>query len=92
MNPSGAMPTLTQEGILFTVVVDSVCRDCMVSNDGLHALSDLRSIDDADVDMLDLFHAYEARINGVARRLVVARVAGNPLIMSRATFGAPYTA
>lgn len=85
-------PSQTQEGILFTVLVDSVGRDCIVTNDALHALSHLKAADEADADMMDLFHAYESKISGVARRLVGARVPGSPLRMNSATFCAPYTA
>lgn len=74
------------------VFVDSVGHKCVVTRDALHKLSELKSIDDADADMMDLFHAYEAMIGGVARRLVAARVPGNPLVMSPATFCAPRTA
>jgi hypothetical protein len=85
-----AHPLLTQEGVLFTVRVDSVGRDCIVTHDALQALSHLKPTDDAD--MMALFHAYEAKISGIARRLVGANVPGNPLRMNPATFTAPYTA
>lgn len=84
-------PRLTREGVMFTIVVESVARDCVVTRDGLLALSHLPSLDENDDAPLALFHAYEEKISGVARRLVGARVPGNPLLMNRATFSAPHT-
>lgn len=91
MTTSITHPSLTPEGILFTVVVDSVSRKCMVTRGALEALCQLDSIDEVEGGPLRIFQAYEARINGVARRLVGARVSGNPLVVSRATFNAPQT-
>ena len=85
-------PHLTPEGVTFTVHVESVGRNCIVTVDALRKLSELKSADDGDVDMMELFHAYEATISGVARRLVAARVQGNPLVINPATFSAPHTA
>lgn len=84
-------PRLTREGVTFTVHVESVGRKCIVTLDALRKLSELKTIDDADADMMQLFHAYEATISGVARRLVAARVPGNPLVINPATFSAPHT-
>lgn len=91
MTTSTPHPLLTQDGILFTVVVDSVGRDCVITREALKALSQLESIDEVDGGPLRIFQAYEAKISGVARRLVGARVPGNPLVMDRATFSAPHT-
>ncbi|GIZ50269.1 DUF1488 family protein [Noviherbaspirillum aridicola] len=91
MTSTTTQPRLTQDGILFSVTVESVRRNCVVTRDALQTLSQLKSMDDAGGGLLGIFHAYEAKISGVARRLVGARVAGNPLLMNKATFSAPHT-
>lgn len=69
-------PCLTENGVAFTVRVDSVNHDCVISAD---ALSKLSQLGNGELDLMDTFHAFEANINGVARRLVSAGVAGTPL-------------
>lgn len=82
-------PLLTRGGVVFTVRVDSLDRECLVTEEALHKLSELKTIDVADVDTMDIFHAFEDTINGVARRLVAARVPGTPLMMGPHTFFSP---
>jgi hypothetical protein len=81
-----SQPQLTDEGITFTVRVDSVNRDCLITKDALSKLSGLKNIDALDANTMETFHAYEAAIYGVARRLVAARVPGTPLRMNADTF------
>ncbi len=81
-------PGLTTEGVTFTVVVDSVRHDCLITSQALQGLSAFQR-DEADVDIMEIFHAFEANINGVARRLVAAGVAGSPLVMRPETFRLP---
>jgi hypothetical protein len=69
-------PTLTENGVAFTVAVDFVNRDCVISWDALPKLSDVET---GIVDPMETFLAFEARINGVARRMVAANVQGTPL-------------
>ncbi len=82
-------PRLTENGVLFTVRVDSQNRECVILKEALEKLSALKSIDAADADTMEVFHAFEATINGVARRLISARVPGIPLVMNANTFHAP---
>jgi hypothetical protein len=82
-------PLLTHDGVVFTVRVDSVDRECLVTKEALDKLSALKNIDVADSDKMDIFHAFEDTINGVARRLVAARVPGTPLMMRPSTFFSP---
>lgn len=82
-------PLLTRQGVVFTVRVDSLDRECLITEEALHKLSELKSIDTTDADPMDIFHAFEDTINGVARRLVAARVPGTPLTMRPATFVSP---
>jgi hypothetical protein len=85
-------PLLTSEGVVFTVRVDSLNRECLITEEALHKLSALKAIDSADANTMDIFHAFEDTINGVARRLVAARVPGTPLTMrSNTFFSSPHT-
>lgn len=82
-------PLLTREGVVFTVRVDSLNRECLITEDALYKLSELKAIDVTDAHTMEIFHAFEDTINGVARRLVAARVPGTPLVMRPTTFSAP---
>jgi hypothetical protein len=92
MSHSTAQAHLTQQGVAFMVNVEAVGHQCIVTHEAMHKLSALKSVADTEADMLTLFHAYEATISGVARRLVAAGVPANPLVMRPATFCAPHTA
>lgn len=82
-------PHLTSEGVIFTVTVDSLDRECLIKEEALQQLSSLRSKDDMKGDTMDVFHAFESKIYGVARRLVAAGVSGTPLVLTRNTFLSP---
>lgn len=90
MNQLTSQPHLSEEGVTFTVVVDSVKHECLITPQALFTLSSFKS-DDADVDMMEIFRTFEPSISGVARRLVAAGVAGNPLVMRPETFRSPRT-
>jgi hypothetical protein len=79
-------PVLTDAGVIFTVRVDSLDRECLVSKDALEKLSTLKSETAVGNETMDIFHAFEATINGIARRLVAARVPGTPLVMTPNSF------
>ncbi len=85
---SVVQPSITEEGISFTVVVDAVKRECLITPQALHELSALKS-ESTDANIMEVFHAFEAKINGVARRLVAAGVAGSPLVIRPETFSSP---
>lgn len=82
-------PHVTDEGVTFTVTVDSLDRECLIEDEALQHLSLLRNSDTSEADTMDVFHAFESKINGVARRLVAAGVQGTPLILTRNTFFGP---
>ena len=82
-------PLPTAEGVVFTVQVDSLNRECLITDEALDKLSAHKNINFADSDKMDIFHAFEDTINGVARRLVAARVPGTPLMMRSRTFFSP---
>lgn len=90
MDHSSSQPHLSKEGVTFTVIVDSVRHECLITSQALFALSSDRN-QDTDIDMMAIFHAYEPNINGVARRMLAAGVAGDPLIMRPETFQSPRT-
>ncbi len=82
-------PRPTPEGITFTVMVDSLSRECLITKEALEELSRLKANDGMHDNMMDIFHAFEPTINGVARRLVFANVPGTPLTLGPRTFSAP---
>ena len=90
MHQSINSPCLSQEGVTFTVIVDSVKHNCLITTQALYKLGAFKS-KDSDASIMEIFKAIEAKINGVARRLVAAGVAGSPLIMRPETFNSPYT-
>lgn len=75
----------TSEGVAFTVQVEYVEHECLITEDALKKLSALGKSDGAEVDSLAIFEAYEAKINGIARRLVAAGVKGSPLRVNAAS-------
>lgn len=83
MQHHASQPYPTDNGIAFTVRVDSIDRECVISNDALAKLSELQS---GAHDPMQTFQAFEAKINGVARRLVSANVKGNPLQLGPDSF------
>lgn len=80
---SAAQPQITESGVTFTVRVDSTNRDCVISREALAKLSRLRP---GVSDPMETFQAFEAMINGVARRMVAARVPGTPLRLEPESF------
>jgi hypothetical protein len=83
MTQATEQPQMTEDGVTFTVRVDSVNRNCIISKDALAKLSQFGS---SNPDPMETFHAFEATINGVARRMVAANVQGTPLKLSPASF------
>ncbi|QAU33338.1 DUF1488 family protein [Janthinobacterium sp. 17J80-10] len=82
-------PALTGDGVAFTVRVDSLDRACLITKEALQELSRLKSKESPQVSTMEVFHAFEATINGVARRLVFAKVPGTPLRLGANTFASP---
>lgn len=60
-------PQLTEDGVAFIVRVESTGRQCLVSRDALTRLCDDTGF---MMDQMNIYRAFEARINSVARRLV----------------------
>lgn len=83
MTQTIAGPTLTESGVAFTVSVEFIKRDCIISREALAKLAALQSGGD---DPMETFHAFEAKINGVARRMIAANVQGTPLQLGPNSF------
>ena len=77
-------PRLIKGGVMFAVVVDFQSHDCLVPQ---QTLSDLCQSGDKKIDLLDAYGAYEARIKGVARRLIAAGISGSPILLETKYFG-----
>ncbi len=84
MSQSLAGPALTPEGVVFTVTtLDFERRRCLISKEALAGLAPHQA---GQFGPLEIFQAFEARICGVARRMVAARVQGNPLLLESRSF------
>lgn len=71
-------------GVAFTVMTLECTRHaCIISKEALLSLSRLKS---QDFGPMEIFHANEARIRGVARRMIAARVKGSPLQLDAHSF------
>jgi hypothetical protein len=81
--PSSAKPRLIKAGITFTVTVEFTTYSCLVSNDGLAKLCELL---ESKEEAMQTFLAFEAKIHGVARRLIAAGVPGSPLVLGPNAF------
>ena len=79
-------PLRTPKGIAFTVVVEFEGRECLVTDEALQKLSEHKNSEGQPLDSMKIFQAFEATINGVARRLIAAGVPGTPLMMNPNTF------
>ncbi|MFC5473858.1 DUF1488 family protein [Paraherbaspirillum soli] len=78
-----AAPRLTNAGVLFSVVVEYQQYQCLVPG---ATLADLSHSKDPKLDLLDTYHAFQTKIEGVARRLIGAGVAGKPLLIGSGYF------
>jgi len=79
-------PCLTRNGVEFTVNINAIGRHCLVSKEALTTLSELKSIDTADADMMDVFHAFEVTIGNVACRLALDDSQNSPLVLTPKLF------
>jgi hypothetical protein len=76
-------PGLTQEGVRFSVEVDSVERECLILKSALAHLCKLQGF---TMDFMNTYRACEARIHSVARRLAASGNRDAPLILNTACF------
>jgi len=74
---------VTNAGVVFSVYVEFVNRECFISNE---ALIKLASQMFATIGPMQTFRELEPSITGVARRMVHAGVQGSPLQLTPNTF------
>lgn len=60
---------MTKTGVVFTVRMDCDEQECLISREALERLSVIKNIDASDTEPMEIFHAFEATIGNVARRL-----------------------
>ncbi|WP_176442625.1 DUF1488 family protein [Noviherbaspirillum humi] len=89
MNHHDHAPHLSGEDIAFFVNVDALDRECLIRKEALQQLSGIKADEVSQFSPLEVFHAYEGKIKGVARRLVAAGVSGTPLVLTPETFSSP---
>lgn len=82
-------PRMQGNDVSFTVIVDSLHHECLIKEEALHRLSAMKNTDGPAASTMEVFHAFEGTINGVARRLVAARVQGTPVVLTANTFFGP---
>ncbi|TCS36302.1 uncharacterized protein DUF1488 [Paucimonas lemoignei] len=79
---NSSQPQLVKDGVAFTVSVEFVKHHCIVSRDALTTLAS----GSGQADLMRTYLAYEANINGIARRLIAAGVPGTPLELGPQNF------
>lgn len=77
-------PHLTTDGVAFSVIVEYQQRECVISQE---VLSGLSHSTDKNLDLLATYDAYQAKINGVARRMAMAGVTTSPMTLTSQNFG-----
>jgi hypothetical protein len=83
VHTSLSKPRRTKAGIVFSVTVEFTTYNCLVSNDGLAKLCELL---DTKETAMETFVAFEAKIHGVARRLIAAGVPRDPVVLGPNSF------
>lgn len=76
-------PGLTTEGVVFSVEVNSVERECLILNSALVYLCKLQGF---TMDFMNTYRACEAQIHSAARRLAAATPQSGPVILNTASF------
>ena len=76
-------PGLTNEGVVFSVEVDSVEREFLILKSALVYLCKLQGF---TMDFMNTYRACEARIHSVARRIAATAPKGVPLVLNTACF------
>lgn len=77
-------PAEIKGGVAFTVVAADFSRHaCIISTEALLSLARLKN---RDFGAMEIFQANEAKIRGVARRLIAAGVKGSPLQLETYSF------
>jgi hypothetical protein len=83
VHTSSSKPRLTKAGVTFSVTVEFIPYSCLASNEGLAKLCEHL---DTKESAMETFLAFEAKIHGVARRLIAAGVPRNPVVLGPNAF------
>jgi hypothetical protein len=76
--------TVVNGGVAFTVVTLDFSRHaCIISKEALLSLAKMKN---GDFGPMEIFQAHEAKIRGVARRMIAARVPASPLQIEAHSF------
>ena len=78
-----APPRLTRAGIVFSVIVNYRHYQCLVP---ASTLADLSHSKDPKLDLLNTYRVFQTKIEGVARRVINAGVAGVPIVVGSGYF------
>lgn len=77
-------PALIDDDVAFTVItLDFTRHECIISKEALLSLSKQQN---SNFGPMEIFLAFEAKIRGVARRMIAARVKGSPLRLEARSF------
>lgn len=71
-------PLLTTDGVQFCVTAEWQVRSCLVTAEALRILAREHGF---SMDAINTYHAFEAKINSTARRLVFRGSTGSPLML-----------
>lgn len=76
-------PSINDTGVLFTVDVDFVEHECLVSK---NALAYLQRTKGGQTAFLEIYLTHQNKIHSIARRLIAAGVSESPLVLGAAYF------
>lgn len=79
-------PLLTQRGVTFTITVNAKHRKCLITEEALHELSAVRNIDTSDANAMEIFHAFEGTVVGMARKLGAQNESDSLLVLTPRCF------
>jgi hypothetical protein len=87
-----AQPRMTRRGVVFTLRMERVDQECLISLEALERLSASKNIDASDADLMDIFHAFESTIDCAARRIAAERARDALLVLGPGACGDPVSA
>ncbi|MDB5798872.1 MAG: hypothetical protein JWP36_2774 [Paucimonas sp.] len=76
-------PVLSEDGVSFVVTVEQNVHSCVVTTEALQQLSRTHGF---SMDEMNTYRAFEAKINSVARSLVLRGARRSPLVLDADCF------
>jgi hypothetical protein len=76
-------PVLSAEGVHFVVSVEHTLHDCLITSEALERLARELGF---SMNAMNTYRAFEARINSVARSLLLRGRVAEPLVLEPACF------